>query len=535
MKRFQSEISVLYEQFYLFFLYIIKQPLSTLSLLLGVLVTYIPLAFSTDYYVDSEVIINIPGTTYNWLEIGRYGLVFVRKLLGTAWYNPYYTGVLMLLFLWLTGLVLSYLLEKLFPVLPKWMCVLGSLTFLTYPTFTEQYYFHFQSAEIAFGLFLTFITMALFYGFIRGGYRMLFVLSVPIYVLVFAIYQSFIPLALCGYLMIFLSAIVQEDCDKAFYLKSIVGSIVHFVLSFSISQVINQIFFASENGYLSEQVIWSEASFSESLIAILKSCCTMLIGRGVFYTSILFVALVLSIVALVVLFKKKGFPVFIWSALAILAITVIPFLLTMLLGTITSVRTQFVYPLSAIVLIFTAMTVFFTLGKPACCGKAHRCANLIGIAFMLVVALSQIVTVRYIWHVHTCITDYDKEVSAKLLDIFYDSFTLNGGGTPVLWGYLQPETKYDDMISRSPSYLFRSVYNLEHDTEPYCHYSTIRALGYLESTGHTFTLPDHATYRLSAYFMGREQLASFPEDGCIFQGDGVLTLNLGNCPEYYYQ
>ncbi len=535
MKRLKSEITVLYEQFCLFFVHIIKHPISTLSLLLGVLAAYVPYAFSTDYYVDSEVIINIPGTTYNWLEIGRYGLVFVRKLLGTDWYNPYYTGILMLLFLWLAGLALSYLFQALFPVLPKWMCVLGSLTFLTYPTFTEQYYFHFQSAEIAFGLLLTVMAMALFYGFIRDGHRTFFVLSIPIYVLVFAIYQSFIPLALCGYLMLFLSAVVQKDCNKTFYLRSIIGSIVHFVSAFLISQIISRAFFTSDNGYLSEQVIWAETSFWESLIAILKSCFAMFVGLGIFYTSILFVSFILAVVALILIFKKKGAVLFLWSALATFGITLVPFLLTMLLGTITSVRTQFVYPLSAVALIFTAMTVFLTIGSFSCSEKAHRYAKLTGVAFMLIVALSQVVIVRYIWHVHTCITDFDKEVSMELLDIFYDSFTLNDGGTPVLWGYLQPETKYDDMISRSPSYLFRSVYNLEHDTEPYCHYSTIRALGYLESMGHKFTLPDHATYRLSAYFMGREDLTAFPEEGSYVQGDGVLTLNLGNCPEYYYQ
>lgn len=534
MKRIKLEITALYEQFCLFFNYILKHPISALTLLLGVLISYVPYAFNTDYYVDSEVVINIPGTTYNWLEIGRYGLVFVKKILNTDWYNPYYTGVLMLLFLWLTGMVLSYLFEKLFPVLPEWMCVLGSLTFLTYPTFTEQYYFHFQSAEIAFGLLLSVISMVLLYHFVCESKRLCFVLSVPLYVLVFAIYQSFIPLALCGYLMIFLSAIVQKECDKKFYLRSILGSVAHFVLSFLISQGINRVFFSSDNGYLTEQVIWAESSLGESLFAILKACAAMFLGHGIFYTSLLCVALVLAIVALVLLLKRKGVAVFMWSALATLGITIIPFFLTMLLGTITSVRTQFVYPLSAIALIFMATSVFLTLGKPASCEKAHRYARVIGTAFMLVVALSQVVTVRYIWHVHTEITDYDKEITMNLLDVFYDSFTLNDGGTPMLWGYLQPETEHDNMISRSPSYLFRSIYNLEHDTEPYCFYSTIRALGYMESMGHKFTLPNHTTHQISTYFMGRENLADFPNEGSYTQGEGTLTLNLGNCPEYYY-
>lgn len=512
-----------------------KRIKSAIFLLIGLLVTYIPYAFNTDYYVDSEVIINIPGTTYNWLEIGRYGLVFVKKILNTDWYNPYYTGVLMLLFLWLTGMVLGYLFEKLFPTLPKWMCTLGSLVFLTYPTFTEQYYFHFQSAEIAFGLLLSVIGMVFVYEYVYNKRLVCFVLSVPIYVLVFAIYQSFIPLSLCGYLMIFLSFLVQKGREKAFMLRSIVGSVVHFTCSFVISQGINKIFFASGNGYLSEQVIWAETSISESLLAILKSCFAMFVGHGVFYTSILCIALVLSLVALVILLKKKGIRTFIWASLAVVGITVIPFFLTMLLGTITSVRTQFVYPLSAVALLFTATSVFFDLDIFNSRNKTCKYARSIAIAFMLVIALSQIVTVRYIWNVHTEITEFDKETSMELLDTLYDSFIINDGGTPMLWGYKQPETKHDAMISRSPSYLFRSVYNLEHDTEPYCFYSTIRVLGYLESMGHKFTLPNHTTHQISTYFMNHENLAEFPAEGSFTQGEGTLTINLGNCPEFYYR
>lgn len=511
-----------------------KRIKSAIFLLIGVLVAYIPYAFNTDYYVDSEVIINIPGTTYNWLEIGRYGLVFVKKLLNTDWYNPYYTGVLMLLFLWLTGIVLSYLFEKLFPKLPEWMCVFGSLTFLTYPTFTEQYYFHFQSAEITLGLLLSVIAMLFLYHYVYEGKRLYFVLSVPIYVLVFAIYQSFIPLALCGYLMMFLSFLIQKGREKAFMVRSIVGSIVHFVCSFVISQGINKIFFASGNGYLTEQVIWSETSVSESLFKILKSCLAMFVGVGIFYTSILCIALLLAMIMLVIILKKKGKRTFVWAALATIGITIIPFFLTILMGTITSVRTQFVYPLSAVTLLFAAASVFFELDIFISRNKTCKYARSMAVILMLVVTLSQIVTIRYIWDVHTEITDFDKETSMELLDTLYDSFVINDGGTAMLWGYKQPETKHDAMIAKSPSYLFRSVYNLEHDTEPYCFYSTIRVLGYLESLGHKFTLPNHSTHQISAYFMNRENLAVFPEEGSFTQGEGTLTINLGNCPESYY-
>lgn len=521
MKKIKSELYALYQQFYLFMLYIIKHPLSQLLLLAGILLSYGRIAFATDYYVDSEVVINIPGTTYNWLEIGRYGLVFTKKLLGTSWYNPYYTGILLLLFLWLTGTTTTYLFGKLFPKLPHAMLTFGSLVFLTYPTFTEQYYFHFQSAEIAFGLWLTMIAIGLLYRFTWKGQKSVFFLSIPIYVLVFSIYQSFIPLALCGYLVLFVSKISLEDCDASFYKRSIVGSIVHFLLAFVISQGIGKIFFESSN-YLTDQVIWSEESVLESILAISGACFNMFIGHGIFYTSLLLFAVVFALVALFMLYRQRGGVPCIWCGLAMFGITIVPFLLTMLLGTTTSVRTQFVYGFSAMALIYAAVTVL-SRGTALCT------------VLVALVSVCQICTVNFIWDIHTTITEFDKTTSAELLDIFYDSFALSGDGSPMLWGYLQPETRYDEIISRSPSYLFLSVYNLEHATEPYCYFSTIRALGYLESTGHKFTLPTHATQSMSAYFMGRESLSAFPDNGCYFQDVNSLTVNLGNCPEYYYQ
>ena len=117
----------------------------------------------------------------------------------------------------------------------------------------------------------------------------------------------------------------------------------------------------------------------------------------------------------------------------------------------------------------------------------------------------------------------------------YDSFIIDTGiaGT-IFWGYLQPETPFDESLAGSPSYLFTSVFNLEHHMEPYCFYSTNRILGYMESMGHTFAYPSKRTWNISEYIMDREELPAFPDKGCSFNDLEAFTLNLGNCPEYYY-
>lgn len=526
MTALKKELSFLYEQFYLYLLYIIRHPLSAFLMLAGILAGFLPYAFATDYYVDSEVVINIPGTSYNWLEIGRYGLVFTRKLLGTNWYNPYYTGILLILFLWLTGMTFSYVTSKLFVHLHPVMTALGGLIVITYPTFTEQYYFHFQSAEIAFGLWLSMLAAGLFALFVRDGRISCFVISLPVYVLTFSIYQSFVPLTLCMYLGIFLSQVMRTEVSATILKRGIAGSILHFFAAFILSQSIDKLFFPS-NSYLDDQVIWtSGVSFIEALFSVLETCARMFIGKGVFYTAVLPVALMIALSAFRCL---KSLPTYqlVLGLLSALGITATPFILTLLIAVETAIRSQFTYSFAAVFLLFFGIDTIVTY-------RNRPCHKYIFTALLTLIMFSQLITVRFIWKAHQYVTDYDRATATEIIEMMYDSYIICDQIAPIFWGYLQPESPYDERLTGSPSYLFTSVFNLEHGAEPYCYYSTVRVLGYMETMGHTFNIPTHYQQSVSSYIMRREELPAFPDKGCIFNDYQVFTLNLGNSPDYYY-
>jgi hypothetical protein len=525
MKKFSKAISFLYEQFYYYSLYIVKHPLCGIVMLAGILFSYSSYAFATDYYVDSEVIINLPGTNYNWLEIGRYGLVFCRNLLGTTWYNPYYTGILMLLFLWLTGMTFSYVCSKLFPSLSASVITLGSLIFLTYPTFSEQYYFQFQSAEITFGLWLSVLATGMFTLFVKQKRWSCFFCTIPIYVLTFATYQSFIPFALCSYLAIFLSLIFKENISFATLKRSIGGSVIHFSIALLLSQGIGNIFFPSSS-YLTDQVIWStEVSFLDSLLAVAGTCVRMLAGQGVFYTTLLLFSILICAVAL---WQYRNTPAYqiVLGTLSAIGIVATPFALTLLMGVNTAIRSQFSYSLAAVFLIFFSFEKIFNHTQLFW----HRICKMV----LLLVTLTQIATVRYIWNAHSYVADYDRETATDLMMIMYDSSIVHEQQGTIFWGYLQPETPYDEKLQNSPSYLFTSVFNLEHDMHPYGYFSTHRVLGYFESLGHTFTYPTFHNHAVSRYIMIHNNPPAFPEDGCSHNDPEGFTINLGNSPEYYF-
>ena len=65
-------------------------------------------AFNSNIRIDTEELINHPGSTLGWLTIGRFGLVLLKRMLGLGVHRTIKSGILMLLFFILGGNVLTY-------------------------------------------------------------------------------------------------------------------------------------------------------------------------------------------------------------------------------------------------------------------------------------------------------------------------------------------------------------------------------------------------------------------------------------------
>ena len=480
-------------------------------------------AFTTDYYVDSEVIINIPKTNYNWLSIGRFGLVFLRHLLGTSWHNPYYTGILFLFFLWLTAMTFYYVLSKLFPKTSSCIVVFAVAIFLTYPTFFEQYYFQFQSAEITFCLWLTAISTGMLYLFLHTRAYMWFVLPIPIYIITFATYQSFIPLTLCTYAAVLLVFTYKEFLNKQSPARNnlltflLVG--LQFLLAFGIMQAINKFCFPTET-YLSDQIIWTnEYSHLHNLFDILLLCLSTFIGSGFFNTSLFMVSFFISF-ALLVRKLPKGFCNKLQIIFLYLAIGIAPYLLFFILGKNTAIRTQFTMPFSCIIFLlmayeFAAVDFHFLKSR-----------KYIVPLLMLLPLSIQFGMYHKAYTIKSIIQKNDKEIAIELLDVMYTSWAIKDSCPVIFWGGMQTPTPYDDFISEIPAYSFLSVYNLEYQMEPYSFFSSNRILGYLESMGHKFIYPTSKSRSHSEYIIQIENLPSYPNDGFLHNSPNGVTIRL---------
>ncbi len=524
---------MIYRQYYLFLRQLGSMPLAHIFFLAVLTITYGVQAFTMNYYVDSEVVINIPETTYNWYEIGRYGLVFTKWLLGTTWYNPFYTGLLFLLFLWLAASCFYYIGSRILPRTPKPMIAIFSMIVLTYPSFTEQYYFHYQSAEIAFGILLSFLCMGMFYLFVQHKQNLWLMLALPILVLVFAIYQSFVPFVLCSYLFIFVIVMYRSRKELKFPPKGIAtiwGAILQFVLSFACSQLIHSLFFDSED-YLSNQIIWTvEGSLLDKIRVVASVCIRMFLGEGIFYTSLLLLASILILIFWIRRpFVSKLSSVF--SFLGLLGILLTPFALSLILGSNVAIRSQFTLGYAAVCLLLIAYEFGFadlTFVKLS----VRRLWNTSLIVVSGTLLLLQLKDINTIYSINQEVRDYDYAMSTHILADLYDSYAVKDQAPITFWGHHQAPTSQEEIVANNPSYLFLSVYNLEYDMEPYNFFSSNRILGYFESLGHTFTYPTSSSRTLSEYIIRVDNPPTFPLDGYVHLLQEAVTVNLGDGISY---
>ena len=68
------------------------------------------LVFSGNIRIDTEELINEPGTTLGWLKIGRYSLVLLKRLLGLGTHHILWSALLFLLFFSAGGFFLGFIL-----------------------------------------------------------------------------------------------------------------------------------------------------------------------------------------------------------------------------------------------------------------------------------------------------------------------------------------------------------------------------------------------------------------------------------------
>lgn len=355
-----------------FYLYLKKNYLP--AIVWSVLFLLLYSSWITNRYprLDTDAFINTPGSSFNWLDIGREGGVFTSIVFGLKWFNPEFAVICGFILMCISGNLFGYLFWR---CIGKcgWGCALFGFAFFCSPIFAEQFYFELQIFQIGWAFLLCIIACGLsIYGAFKHSILSSVLASIA---LLWAIctYQSFAILFIAAivfcFILLYRKWTIRQEKSVSLkeYGVAVLWTIGILVVSSAIYCIITFAFFFSDS-YASGQIRWFADSFSACIGRIFQHIKQGFLGETRYYTIFYLITGILCIglaCAEVIAKKDKSGIIYIVAAI-FLQFT--PFLLTLVFANISPVRAQITYPfvLSAnLMFLITGEWTFSRLRMPA--------------------------------------------------------------------------------------------------------------------------------------------------------------------------
>lgn len=315
------------------------------------LLVYGSWVFHIEPRIDTEIAINHPKSYFNWLGIGRQGLVFTEYIFGLRWFNPYAATVFGYILICAAGILFGYIFWRCNHAVPPIVSACFSLFYFSSPIFVEQFYYELQIFQMAWAFIICAVGVGLsYYGILRKDV-VAKILSVLCMIWAFSSYQTFMILhvtavALC-YILLYRRWNEDTVCvsDSKKYWLILGWQILLFLCAVVANTAITNVFF-SDSEYLSGKVLWgNELWFVYCSRVILGQIYRAYVGEGTFYTIIYGILSVWVLIATVLYLKKyKGMKLRWLYFCAVVFVQCCPFLLTIYMGDLPVIRAQFVYP-----------------------------------------------------------------------------------------------------------------------------------------------------------------------------------------------
>lgn len=350
------------------------------------------LACSDAIRIDTEELINHPGTTVGWLYIGRFGLAFLKGFLGLGTHSALRSGLLFLLFFMAGANLLTYGLYWFSGKNQRYPYGVFLFLYVSSNIWCYQVYFSLQQAEVAFAMLLliaaAMLSVKIFLGendsLVRQGtlrnrngrlYRFAALLVSTVFlVLGLGAYQALAAyyIAVCIALFLVMLPGGMADCsegaperetaairkglaksDRAL-LAGIGKLILQFLISYGIYSFVANTWFMAASDYMEGQMGWGRLPVAECMKNVLRTAKNILLGYGPRNFSFYTAGAVLAVVLVVLVVKERRTGRYEWSGmrlalfvLGIAGMLASPFLMTIYMGEMLVTRSQFALPVAA--------------------------------------------------------------------------------------------------------------------------------------------------------------------------------------------
>ncbi len=475
-------------------------------------------AFSDYYYIDKEWLVNHPGSFYNWGEIGRFGLIIVKKLFNMSWYNPYLSGVLLLAALWLTAMAAGYLFYVIDQRFGSVQLGIFMLLFLVYPVYAEQFLFQFQAFEVVLAIFFLMVSDWYLVQAVREKNKAAFVLSIPFTVIAFGVYQSMVPLGMCLYIGMFLTlAYAQEEQGERVLPSYIRYAALHFLIAFGTYEIIAKLFF-SGSGYLTEQIDWKRGTL-RLIGAYYRS---FLCPDGMYMTAAYDICVAVLIVALVLLFRRLRWR-FAGYASGGIGLMIAPLFLALVMGVPTAVRAQMMLPMADGLMWLFGTHVICTELK----GCWRRCLSTLLVLVGGIVILNNVSPLMRLFYTRDVIGRADDMAAFGIANELEQIPSAQEGKPLIFIGHrdalVNPACFQPDQYM---TYISMSACELNYMTEPQYFFSTGRIIGYLRTLGFD-QFGEPAMEMMESAYADCEDMPIWPLAGSVREFDAYIIIKLG--------
>ncbi len=309
--------------------------------------------FYNNLGIDTQMFIENPTFTYNWMGIGRFGLLIERFILHLTSFSPYYAGIIFFSFLVASNIVLYYTFYKISHIDFGLINLCIPCIALTSPIWVEQFVYMLQYAEIACAIFLTALATLWIFTWIENKQCVYAILGIICLVISFASYQTFICLYIAFCIFSFILLLAKKDENTSAFII-ILKLFITFLIALVGYRILIKIL-PSNTEYIDNSFFWGSYPLHSIFELIIGHIKDVVKGNGNYYNlgytigSIAFMSIIFYQFLNKKYFHKKSNAI--WYLLSAIAFIGTPFYMVLTIGNASFIRTQFVLPFTEALLI----------------------------------------------------------------------------------------------------------------------------------------------------------------------------------------
>lgn len=334
--------------------YLKKSYKSIIIIAIFLLLTYWARLISESFSIDTELYLENYLSSYEWwLNLERWGLVLLNKILKVGPLIIPHANFLTILFIFIYSILFNYLFyinigDKYKEKYLKYQFILP-IIFITSPIFAEQYNFVIQSSSVSLAICFVATSLILVTKSENAKNSLskysLIITSIVLATIAFGTYQSipllYILVVICCYI---LKCISDENPSWLYLLKQIILFVINAGLYFALAKLLSE-----GNNYLN--FAWSKSGIN-CLYDIYYSVISIVKCETPFYNISFLIAMIMLLAINIYFFIKKKNNLGIM--LSSLGLALSPFFIMIVTGTYALKRTQFNYSFTIgfIILLF---------------------------------------------------------------------------------------------------------------------------------------------------------------------------------------